>query len=1022
MRDRGPHLLSPLPPPPSSTWQRLARFWLDDLPPLHGLLRFAFYGGMFVLALFHWKSPLRALALYEATDPALYRPQGLLGLLGASYLDPQVLRSLVGVTAVAWVLAAIGLLTRPAQVVCAVGVCVLHGLYLGTSAFNHNHFLTMYALVALCFARTDDRWSVDAWLRRRSGGGQAPEQERARGLASTGLARKVVLVLAVGFYFSAGLTKLQSSGLAWADGQTVAYFAQERGERHLLGHLLIDRLWLCSALSILTLCVELASPLALVSRRARSLLILGWCGMHLGIHLTLGPSYWQNILCLALVVDWGAVSGRVRRRPAAPQAPPRRRRDLEPADRFALVTASLLLPLWLVVAAGQLFWWPLTSVYMYSSYYSLTGGTRAGFPLADYESEAGAQGIARALHAGRGSQDAREFLAYRASVRLAGGGETLDLEGTSFVATRKQWALVVLQPVVIEDLTEKPEGHIGFEPDAAPTAATRFCRELVGVIRRRLSEATWAEFDSVELVYPLAEGEVVLGSAPLHDDDVGTREQRLALLDRVVELTSAREAFSPIKDRRLGLEFTRDALAMRDEFADASTEAELLLALSRASNLRRDGHLQVEPVPSGLRSPRPLLQRAPLRFAVDYGTPGDYALFVADVAQAFEFDAPPPAAGDRLLTVDGQAVHDRLEQVRPDLACATEERTWLELAVELSTRRQDHARELGADRVRFGLERAGGARYSVELPYLEPADLAWKGDAVPEVYVEPPWKPQALIWTGWARHKRYRGFRLELRTPSFTLHVREEGHPTLLLDWRSFRDEHLVADTDRLLAVATAEGWLDADVILDLTTSRGGRRGAYLLQRLVSEPFRVTYGDLRISDVIGPFLEERLAGEPDGSWLTEWLTGEVSTALNEGRTYAPAAPFKCRLLPPGSTGLLEPAPTHFRGALVCLLGPLGRSQVDQVAAMVVDNDLGHTIGMATAGTSNTWEWEEVLTFPGTERPLARFMWSIGHTLRPNGEVLEGNPALPRERLPLTRENYGRYHDELVARALAHLGS
>jgi hypothetical protein len=50
------------------------------------------------------------------------------------------------------------------------------------------------------------------------------------------------------------------------------------------------------------------------------------------------------------------------------------------------------------------------------------------------------------------------------------------------------------------------------------------------------------------------------------------------------------------------------------------------------------------------------------------------------------------------------------------------------------------------------------------------------------------------------------------------------------------------------------------------------------------------------------------------------------------------------------------------------------------------------------------------------------MWSIGHTLRPNGEVLEGNPIQVDEWLPLTAENHSRYSVELLERAYRYLDS
>jgi hypothetical protein len=106
--------------------------------------------------------------------------------------------------------------------------------------------------------------------------------------------------------------------------------------------------------------------------------------------------------------------------------------------------------------------------------------------------------------------------------------------------------------------------------------------------------------------------------------------------------------------------------------------------------------------------------------------------------------------------------------------------------------------------------------------------------------------------------------------------------------------------------------------------------------------------------------------------------------------------------------------------MVCFFGPYGGSHLDQFASIVIDNHLAYTLGMPCGGYSNTWEWEEVLSFP-TSKPVVQFMWSIGHTIRPNGEVLEGNPAQVDEHIPLTRENYSSYYATLISRALKHLG-
>ena len=50
------------------------------------------------------------------------------------------------------------------------------------------------------------------------------------------------------------------------------------------------------------------------------------------------------------------------------------------------------------------------------------------------------------------------------------------------------------------------------------------------------------------------------------------------------------------------------------------------------------------------------------------------------------------------------------------------------------------------------------------------------------------------------------------------------------------------------------------------------------------------------------------------------------------------------------------------------------------------------------------------------------MWNIGHTIRPNGEIAEGNPAAVDEWIPLTSANVQTYYSEMLERVLALLES
>ncbi len=498
-------------------------------------------------------------------------------------------------------------------------------------------------------------------------------------------------------------------------------------------------------------------------------------------------------------------------------------------------------------------------------------------------------------------------------------------------------------------------------------------------------------------------------------------DDRAALFDDLVSKTSEREAFSDVKNERLALDVMDAMLHYRDEVIGADTDEDLFYALTKLSNARRDRHLEVTLVPEGLRlehengvaavglpeTPAPLV--APIRFAPDYGKDDPAAFFVTDFANDVEqvADGVTMEVGDRLLSVNGRSAARWVDDATPFMRhSSVAGLRWKlgELLPELSFLLPP---QFFRDRLELELEKSDGTRYAVGLPYVAAADVEWKGFGDP----------------------RYPGFELVFETPTFDLHRASTGR-TLLLSWVGFR-EHMVEDVDRLVAWAEAEDALDSDIIFDATRSGGGSRGPYAIQQLSPKPFKTTFGNLRISDVTQPFIDDKREEfrsqaildngvsetDDDGSWLIEWLETDLTQAIERGDEYSTNVPFKNAHASKDSDGILQPAPVHFRGDLVVLLGPFGGSHLDQFASIVSQNGLGTIIGMPAGGYSNTWEWEETITALGSGRPVVSFMWSIGHSIRPDGEVLEGNPVDVDEWIPLEPETSAEYYDILIARAL-----
>ena len=499
---------------------------------------------------------------------------------------------------------------------------------------------------------------------------------------------------------------------------------------------------------------------------------------------------------------------------------------------------------------------------------------------------------------------------------------------------------------------------------------------------------------------------------------LGSQEQRKALFEYLVEKTLEREAFSPEKNRKLNLDVESAMRALESDIVDARSEQDLFYALVRLSNARKDRHLSVSGVTGGLAIPRyypgsdESAPVAPVRLELDYSVKDEIVLFVAD--KAVGPDRPDGVQiGDRVVAINGVTPTERYEQARPYIRYSTELGFRRKYTEDVAVRTGRLPPKLYRGRLNLGLESSDGDFYEVQLDYIDRDSIEWERDLI----------------------ARYPGFRKVAERGTYDLYLSEGDNDVIVLDWHRF-NRTLIDDMNWLTDYAADNGLLGHDIVFDATRSGGGSLGAYAIQRLSPKPFKTTFGNLRISDIIPMFIAQHvesfeakrvpLDGDgketvDDGTWLVEWLTTDVQSAYDNGDEYSNNVPFKLAHAPKDSDGIIQPADTHFTGNMVCLMGPNGGSHLDQFFAIVTDNRLCTTIGMQTGGYSNTWEWHEELVYPGTDQPVVEFMWNIGHTISPNGRIVEGAPAELDEYIPLTRTNFRDYDDILLNRALSILG-
>ena len=480
------------------------------------------------------------------------------------------------------------------------------------------------------------------------------------------------------------------------------------------------------------------------------------------------------------------------------------------------------------------------------------------------------------------------------------------------------------------------------------------------------------------------------------------------LFGEIISKTERREAFSSVKESTIGFSPVEDMKALRDEFLAAETELDLYYALVKLSNARRDSHLWVRGHDQGLQLPeRRPCDSAPVKVLPEITDIHNPTFFIFEVGE----DVDSPQVGDVIVRVNGRPIADYIDEFTPWIGHSSLRELYWRMARDMPRRPGHLPLSLYSEDFHLTLERQSGEHYDVVLPY----SVRCGG-----------------FTRAWTPADPYPGFVDIMERENFNVFV-DESREMVLLQWLDFEVPELVQDLDALLEYAEKENLLDYDMVIDVTSSGGGRGGAWVIQRLVDKPFRTTFGNVRLSD-LGQVVVEHFAdgrgrtNEEDipglnlsGTWLYEWASTDAREAIERGDEYTAPVPFKLAHLPKDSDGVLQPAPVHFSGRIAIINGrTIGGSHLDQFVAMFVDNDLATFIGVPTAGFSNTWELWETLRFPGTDLPVVDFRWTVGHTLRPNGEVLEGNPAQPDIYMPITRENWRDYRVQLLDTAIRAL--
>ena len=516
---------------------------------------------------------------------------------------------------------------------------------------------------------------------------------------------------------------------------------------------------------------------------------------------------------------------------------------------------------------------------------------------------------------------------------------------------------------------------------------------------------------SLRLFYIIAL--ISCGTGEISNENISTKVDREALFQEILETTIQSEAFSEIKQSNLEFNAVEAMMNCKADIVDASNDTELYFALQKLSCARKDRHLSIEVVEEGLVLDEYPDLKAPIQFKVDFSEDGNYFLFVSNITEeaSMNSEAHPINIGDRLVGINGMLFQDYFDRASAYYRYSNLKNLWIRFASIISTKEHDLLPpNFYKERFDITLVDLNGNQYQRSLDYL-PKEKKFE------------WQLTNL--------KEYSGYVKIFETTCYHLYLpTDPKENTVLLWWYGFRSS-IDEDMQRLMDYAKENQLLGRNVIVDLMDSRGGSRGASMITRLTSKPYKTTFGNIRLSEMCMEFVKNKLeipykefvqvldgdSKEGDNAkWVLDWIAEDVYPRYQAGEDYSSNVPFKCAHAPYDSDGILQPADIHFTGEMVCFFSPWGGSHLDQFAHIIADNNLAYTIGMQTGGYSNTWEVEKILNFPISKKPVVQYMWSIGHTISPNGEIAEGNPAPIDKSIPISKENFRDYRNTLLEEA------
>lgn len=279
-------------------WRAWRNFWFRPEPAANLCLsRLLFFGLLFL-------SCLRVdYSAWGDVPGDFWQPISFFSWSPALHLPAVWLQSLEILFKISLLLSALGLWTRLSVTVAVLSGMLVLGMPNNFGKVHHTAGPIVLCMMLLAVSRCGDRYSIDSLLRKATVTPPSTEY---------GWPRRAVCALIVLIYFSAGLSKLRTSGWAWVSADNVSNMILSHVHYHVSGPsvwssaglLVAHSTFLSGAVAVASLVVELMCPLALFSRRAALVLVPSLILMQVGIRVVMGPDFTEVMFAHVFWIPW----------------------------------------------------------------------------------------------------------------------------------------------------------------------------------------------------------------------------------------------------------------------------------------------------------------------------------------------------------------------------------------------------------------------------------------------------------------------------------------------------------------------------------------------------------------------------------------------------------------------------------------------------------------------------------------------------------------------------------------------